>query len=1208
MLKKNFLFEWKYFTCQPSFYITSLIFFTLAFLAPNARMSALGAVFKNSPYSITFILIFLSIFSIFLVINFVASCALRDRSSGMQEILYCKPLQPTYYQLGRFLGSFSLVLFVFSLVPLGLLLGSLMPWVDQSRIGPFQLSYYSTSFLFIAVPTIISLSCIFYTLAIRFRSMMAVYLAAVVLFILNEASEKLLAVPELRKLMPLFDPFAWNTFYEVTQYWTNENKNTQTLSFDGALMVNRLFWMGIGLFFLGVFARLSHQPEIERKEEKSNQKTKISLSSDEGENDSKTSEASLSSIMISVSENNQWKTFLSRVYLEVSNVVFSQAFIVLASLSLILLLSVIALPQGLFGNRFWPTTQMMVSLVQGGMSVLSLVVIAYYSAEIVWREREAGIEDIVGCTRVSNFTFWFSKLIAIWVVLVLLLLLGMVSTILFQLSSDYQQLDLKQYVVSLLYFNALPWMMISILALLLQIVSPNKYLGMFLFILFMLSKFTLEQFGFEHKMFQFSESTSINYSEMNGYGIALTRHTWYMLYWGALSLVMSVVGYGLWQRGVLLPLKTRLRKINERIGRKGLFVIVGSALVFVLTGSNIFYNTRVLNKYFTTDELLDIHANYEKRYSQYAENPIPTIIKLDANVDIFPQERKVVIEASVVVENKSSLPIDKFLVSIPGYSPLFSPVPGFSPVAYNLEIDGGELESIVGELNTRWFNFKHPLQPGEKRMGHYTANIQHQGFAETGKSIMLVENGTFIQNNEVFPRFGYVSSEELLSPSQRAKRNLPPPKRHHKLTDSQHYNRSSIESILGINSGYLEFAATVSTSSDQIAIAPGYLQREWHADGRRYFRYQMDSKIQNYFAFFSGRFEKASLKDKGVDVSVYFHPDHSMNVRRIQQAMQDSIEYYSSAFGPYQHQQIKVIEFPGPKNFGQSFPNTIAYSEAAGFIHDLRGPLQNDQVYWFIAHEVAHQWWGAQLDSANVQGSMMLVETLAQYSAFMLIKRKYGVGALRRMLKFEMDRYLQGRSRESIEELPLMKVENQPYIHYNKGSIVMMALADLMTEERLNQVLSNFLNEYKFSDSRLPTTLDFMRHISNLAKPDEMKVINDLFAEIHLYDLKITDTKIEKQENGFFDIELTLVAVKHSYDGKEKETEIGLSELVDLGVFVESPDYLKEKSEAIYLEKHRIVSGENKIKISVKQQPGFIAVDPFLHMIDRNLDDNLVEL
>ena len=75
------------------------------------------------------------------------------------------------------------------------------------------------------------------------------------------------------------------------------------------------------------------------------------------------------------------------------------------------------------------------------------------------------------------------------------------------------------------------------------------------------------------------------------------------------------------------------------------------------------------------------------------------------------------------------------------------------------------------------------------------------------------------------------------------------------------------------------------------------------------------------------------------------------------------------------------MEFPRYRNFAQSFPNTVPYSEGIGFISRLEKKKDIDFTYFVTAHELGHQWWGHQLIGGNVQGSNMMSETLAEYSA-----------------------------------------------------------------------------------------------------------------------------------------------------------------------------------------------------------------------------------
>ena len=59
-----------------------------------------------------------------------------------------------------------------------------------------------------------------------------------------------------------------------------------------------------------------------------------------------------------------------------------------------------------------------------------------------------------------------------------------------------------------------------------------------------------------------------------------------------------------------------------------------------------------------------------------------------------------------------------------------------------------------------------------------------------------------------------------------------------------------------------------------------------------------------------------------------------------------------------------------------------------------------------------------------MQGGTLFVETMAQYSALMVMKQLHGEDKIRRFLKYELDNYLRNRGGEIIEELPLNRVEN----------------------------------------------------------------------------------------------------------------------------------------------------------------------------------------
>ncbi len=126
--------------------------------------------------------------------------------------------------------------------------------------------------------------------------------------------------------------------------------------------------------------------------------------------------------------------------------------------------------------------------------------------------------------------------------------------------------------------------------------------------------------------------------------------------------------------------------------------------------------------------------------------------------------------------------------------------------------------------------------------------------------------------------------------------------------------------------------------------------------------------------------------------------------------MQAGLDYYQANFSPYQFRQVRVLEFPASQgSFAQTFANTIPWSEGIFFIADNRDPSRIDMATYVGAHELGHQWWAHQVIGADEQGATVLSETLAQYSAGMVMKHMYGPDMIRKFLKFELDSYLKGR-------------------------------------------------------------------------------------------------------------------------------------------------------------------------------------------------------
>jgi ABC-2 type transport system permease protein len=402
---------------------------------------------------------------------------------------------------------------------------------------------------------------------------------------------------------------------------------------------------------------------------------------------------------------------------------------------------------------------------------------------------------------------------------------------------------------------------------------------------------------------------------------------------------------------------------------------------------------------------------------------------------------------------------------------------------------------------------------------------------------------------------------------------------------------------------------SLTTDAGQTPIAPGNQVSDVTANGRRTARFVSPAPILNFFSIQSARYKVASKDHNGLKLSVYYNPGHDWNVAKMLEAMGTALDYYRAHFGPYQFNYARIIEFPGYSSFAQAFAGTMPYSETIGFNANTDDPDKIDFTTYVVAHEMAHQYWAHQVVGADMQGGTSMSETLAQYSALMVMKHLYGPDKIRRFLKYELDNYLRNRAGEAVEEVPLERVENQGYIHYRKGAVAMYLLQERLGEDAVNRALSRFLAKWRFKGPPFPRSLDLIAEYRREAKtPEQQQLITDLFEKITLYDLKVADAKSRKDASGWTTT-LTVKADKFYASGKGEETRTRLAEPIEIGLFTARPGLGAFSSkDVISIERRPLVNGTQQIVIHSVRKPAFAGVDPYNFYIDRNSDDNVKEV
>jgi hypothetical protein len=397
----------------------------------------------------------------------------------------------------------------------------------------------------------------------------------------------------------------------------------------------------------------------------------------------------------------------------------------------------------------------------------------------------------------------------------------------------------------------------------------------------------------------------------------------------------------------------------------------------------------------------------------------------------------------------------------------------------------------------------------------------------------------------------------------------------------------------------ITFEAVIGTSPEQTAVAPGSLLRSWNENGRRYFHYATERPVRNAFAIFSARYAVHRETWNGVVIELFYHPTHTFNVERFARGVRASLDYYTKAFGPYPHRQIRIVEFPRYANLAEAYPGTISHAEAAGWLTKVDESRDFDLASMTVAHEVARQWWGFQVTPAAIEGGPAVSEVLAQYSALMVIEKLYGTDMVRRFLWNARIEYLNRRSKADHPEVPLLDVTNHANVVDQKGPLVMYALRQYVGEEPLNAALRRLVARHGSGQPPFATSRDLYRELKGATPPEYHYLLQDLLETITLWNLRTTAIAAEPAGNGAWHVTLDVEAQKFRADGSGKETEVPMHDLVEIGVFGDAI------ADPLYLQKHRIHSGRQRISVVVKGTPARAGVDPQLLLIDRNWSDNL---
>jgi hypothetical protein len=1183
-----FRFEVEYRLRQPSTWAYALVLFGIPFLLLHVINGSSNDL--NAPIAVMQMTTILGSVGMLVTAGIFGDAASRDVQTRMHSLFYTSPIREVQYLGGRFLGGLVVNAVLVMGVPLGLLLASVMPYMSAGKFGPVQLDAYVQAYVLMLLPNVIIIGAFMFAAAALTRQALATYLGGLALFLLGALAAEFSTALGSKTLEALLGPFGGGAIELTTQFWTPAEQNSRLIGWPTAMLLNRALWIGVATLVFGLLVarfRFTHPGGVAVRRWW-RRRAVVDTAPDRLAPIHMASGAAAARRSFGFGGRvRQTIAIAARGWREIAA---TKAFLlILAGAMVIVFTAGWNVGTEVFGTESWPVTHLIAGTVLSSFlpPVIALLV-AVFAGELVWREREVGMGDIAAVAPVPNGVALLGRFLALVAMLAALQLAFMAAGMILQALQGWTRFEIPVYLKLLFGIKLVDYVLLAVLAMAVHVVVDNKYLGHLVVVVYFVSTMVSGLIGITNSMVVYGSDPGWVWSDLNGLAPFVAGLVWFKLYWAAWALLFALLASLFWVRGRELGARRRLALARQRLRGGALRAALVALTLIVTLGGFVFYNTHVLNDYSTPDEIAEGKAEYERKYKRFEDAPSPVLFAARMNVELYPAERAAEIAGTFRLVNRTDSVIDSIHV-----------LPSMQVETRAVRFDrGARLAVDDSVLRYRIYALERPLAPGDSIAMTFELVHRPRGFRNAGAATDVTPNGAYIEGNWL-PALGYSPGRELWDETKRRELGLPP--------RTVAPSAGDVETRAGATPVQLVDVETIiGTDPRQTAVTPGTLVREWTEKGRRYFHYKTDQPIRYGGAVLSAEYAIRRDTANGVALSVYYHPTHDVNVDRMMRSMRASLAYYGEQFGPYQYDELRIVEFPRYASFARAHPHTITFSEGSAFLTRVdSGDV--DRTFFVVAHETAHQWWGGQVIPAEAPGAGLVSETLAMYSSMMVLEQEYGEQMVRDFHDYNMAQYFVGRSVYTSRDAPLLDVVDQGHVYYFKGAVVMHTLRELIGAETLNGALRRFRDRHAGPAAPPPTSRALYAELGAVTPDSLRSLLSDLFEHITIWDVRTDSVTAEPVDGGQYRVTLFVEVSKARSDSIGNLTATEMHDLVEIGVFAGDVQD-QSPGEPLYLKQHRIRAGKQAIVIAVPRQPARAGIDPRHKLIEREHGDNVEEI
>ncbi len=284
------------------------------------------------------------------------------------------------------------------------------------------------------------------------------------------------------------------------------------------------------------------------------------------------------------------------------------------------------------------------------------------------------------------------------------------------------------------------------------------------------------------------------------------------------------------------------------------------------------------------------------------------------------------------------------------------------------------------------------------------------------------------------------------------------------------------------------------------------------------FSFEMEHPVK-YLSFVVGKFTKV---EEDLDTLILQHFNSSgvlLEKKELLEEAKNMLRFFEKKFGAYPFGNLAVVRRLWSTTGGHSPASFIILNELyqppdSPMLVPIRSPV--DLSRWkeyFIAHEIAHQWWG-QAVTWKTYHDHWISEGMAQFAAVLYLSEKYGKEILEPILG-KLSQWTEKKSKWGPITLgPRLSLHDTlafQTVVYNKTALALNMLKDILGDEIFFAGVKKFYLMHRY---KAASTLDFIKVMEETAGQDLKIFFRNWFDSYALPRVNVSHS-IQKSSDGY---------------------------------------------------------------------------------------------